>query len=138
VLDVGKDDGVMVGMQVFTDGDFVLGEITQIFGHSAVATLYSASGNQLTAYIGATSTPTTAYGVGGGNFRAVLPKGIDIAIGDTVDIPSLAPAYLGLVEAVVRSEHSSLQEIYFRWPINLTALRYVYIGMPYYPETMSE
>lgn len=127
VIDVGSQDGIAKGMNVFTDGDFILGEITQVFLYSAVVTLYSTSGNEFTAIIGATSTPTTAYGVGGGNFRIILPKGIEVNLGDLVEVPALTPTYLGKVEAVVRPEGSSLQEIHIQWPLNVFALRHVYI-----------
>jgi cell shape-determining protein MreC len=127
VIDVGSKDGVVVGTQVYTDGDFIVGEVTETFLYSAIVTLYSSSGNELRVFIGATSTPSIAYGMGGGNFRSVLPKGIDVKEGDLVEIPDIAPSYLGVVEAVVRSEQSSLQEVYFQWPNNITALRYVYL-----------
>lgn len=130
IIDIGSSEGVSVGTSVYADGDFLLGEVTQVFRYSAVVTLYSSSGNEQHAVIGATSTPAIAYGVGGGNFRMILPKGVDVKEGDLVEIPALAPTYLGSVDAIVRSPGSSLQELHFRWPFNLSALRYVYLESP--------
>jgi cell shape-determining protein MreC len=130
VLDMGSSEGVLVGTSVYVDGDFVLGEVTQVFRHSAIATLYSSTGNELSVLVGATSTPTTAYGVGGGNFRIILPKGVDVKEGDLIEVPELASTYLGVVDAVARSAGSSLQEIHFRWPVNISSLRYVYVELP--------
>ncbi len=130
VIDVGARDGIITGMSVFVDGDFVLGEVTQVFLYSAIVTLYSSSGNELVALLGASSTQATAYGVGGGSFRVTLPRGVEVVTGDLVELPMLAPTYLGVVDAVVSGEGSSLQEIHFRWPLNIATLRYVYIDAP--------
>ncbi len=127
IIDIGTDAGLLPGVRVFSDGDFILGEVSQVFKHSAVVTLYSSSGNELSVQFGATATPVTAYGVGGGNFRIILPKGVLVEIGDIIEVPELAPTFLGIVEGVEKSESSSLQDIYFRWPFNVSALRFVYI-----------
>ncbi len=134
VIDVGEGDGLALGTRVFIDGDFVIGEITQIFMRSAVVTLYSSSGNEIAVTVGTSSIPTIAYGVGGGNFRIVLPKGLDIAVGDIVDIPSLSLEYAGVVDAIRKSDGSSLQDIFFRLPSNIHSLRFVYVMAP---ESMS-
>ena len=134
VIDVGESDGLALGTRVFIDGDFVIGEITQLFMRSAVVTLYSSSGNEIAVTVGTSSIPTIAYGVGGGNFRIVLPRGLDIVVGDIVDIPSLSLEYAGVVDAVRKNEGSSLQDIFFKLPINMHSLRFVYILAP---ESMS-
>ena len=127
VIDIGTDAGLIPGVRVFADGDFILGEVTQVFKQSAIVTLYSSSGNELSVQFGATATPSTAYGVGGGNFRIVLPKGVPVEIGDIIEVPELAPTFLGVVEGIEKPENSSLQDIYFRWPFNVSSLRFVYI-----------
>lgn len=129
LIDIGSDAGLFSGVRVFADGDFVLGEVTQVFRQSAIVTLYSSSGNELSVQFGATATPATAYGVGGGNFRIILPKGVPVEVGDTIEIPELAPTFAGVVEAIEKPENSSLQDIFFRWPFNISSLRYVYIEM---------
>ena len=134
IIDVGEGDGLAIGARVFIDGDFVIGEITQIFMRSAVVTLYSSSGNEIAVTVGTSSIPTIAYGVGGGNFRIVLPKGLDIAVGDIVDIPSLSLEYAGVVDAIRKNDGSSLQDIFFRLPSNIHSLRFVYVMAP---ESMS-
>lgn len=131
VIDAGESDGLREGMKVFVDGDFVIGEISRIFNKSAVVTLYSSDGSELPVTIekmGTSSIPTIGYGIGGGSFRSILPKGAEVAVGDTVIIPSIAPQYLGTIDAVVRADGSSLQEVYFKLPINIYALKYVYIA----------
>lgn len=131
IIDVGNADGLTAGMKVFIDGDFVIGEVSSVFARSAVVTLYSSSGSELpvTIHQSATSSiPAIAYGIGGGNFRSTLPKGIDIKKGDIIDIPSIAPQYIGVVDGVTKLSGSSLQEVYFTLPINIFTLRYLYIA----------
>lgn len=127
IVDAGEKDGVVQGMKVFVDGDFMIGEVTRVFGSSAVITLYSSNGNEFSVTIGTSTIPVTAYGVGGGNFRVVLPKGVNITPGDIVEVPSFSPTYAGVIDAVNRPEGSSLQEVFFAWPGNMNALRFVYL-----------
>jgi len=127
LIDVGSESGAETGMRVFADGDFVIGEITRVFQKSALVTLYSTFGNEFSVTLGATATPATARGVGNGNFRLILPKGVPVEMGDIVEIPEIGPAYAGIVGAVEKSAERSLQEVYFRWPFGVSTLRYVYL-----------
>ncbi len=131
IIDAGSADGLALNMRVFVGGDFVIGEVTRLFAHSAMVTLYSSDGNELPVTIqktGTSSVPTIGYGIGGGNFRSILPKGLNIIPGDLVDVPAIATQYAGVVNGVKKSEGSSLQEIYFKLPLNIYTLRYVYIA----------
>ena len=132
IIDVGKDMNVIPGMKIMSDGDFTLGEVSSVFNQSAVVTLYSSSGYELPALIGSSSIPVTLYGEGGGNFRVTLPKGTPVGIGDLVAIPSIAPEYVGTVEALVRPEGSSLQSLFIKWPFNINTISFVYVvtGFP--------
>lgn len=127
LIDVGQNTGITPGMHVFVDGDFLIGEVTQVFARSAIVTLLSSHGNELPVRFSASGTPGVAYGMGGGNFSMVLPKTIPVNIGDIVEVPQLTPTYLGVIGAVVEDDTSSLQYVYFRLPFNVSALRYVYI-----------
>ena len=128
VIDAGERHGVFLGMKVFGDGEFVLGEVTRVFSRSAVVMLYSSYGNELPVILSGSSTPAVAQGLGGGNFRITLPKGTPVSVGDVVEIPALASLYAGVVEAVDRPEGSSLQQIYLRWPFNVYELKWVYLA----------
>lgn len=129
VIDAGSDHGVAVGMRVYIDGDFVLGQVEKVYGRSSVVTLYSSSGNELPVLVGTSTVPATAYGSGGGNFRVVLPRGVPASAGDLISLPSLAPTYLGTIDAIERPEGSSLQAIYFKWPVNIFQEQWVYVEL---------
>lgn len=131
VIDAGEVHGSFVGMKVFGDGEFVIGEVVRIFSRTSVVMLYSSYGNELPVLLSASSTPTVAQGLGGGNFRITLPRGVPTKVGDVALIPALAPEYVGVVDAIDRPEGSSLQQIYLKWPFNMHSLQWVYLQMPH-------
>ena len=128
LLDAGSDDGVAVGMKVFVDGDFVIGEVERVVVRGALVTLYSSYGKELPVSIGSSSVPALAKGEGGGNFRIGLPKDIPVSHGDLVRVPALAPEYLAIVAAVDHPDGSSLEDVYLTWPFNIYTLTHVYIA----------
>jgi cell shape-determining protein MreC len=129
LLDVGSDDGVALGMKVFVDGDFVIGEVDKVMRRGALITLYSSYGRELPVIVGSSSVPALAKGDGGGNFRIALPRDVLVFPGDLVHVPALAPEYVAIVAAVDQSEGSSLKDVYLKWPFNIHELTRVYIAM---------
>lgn len=131
VIDIGADAGVIEGAKVFADGDFVVGEVARVYGRSSVVSLYSSSGWQLPVLVGTSSIAATAEGEGGGNFRIVLPRGLDVNEGAVITLPAVGPEFTGIVERIDRPESSSFQTIFFKLPFNIQELRYVYIALPF-------
>ena len=76
------------------------------------------------------SIPAVAHGIGNGNFRIILPKGVDVFENDLVNIPALAPEYLAKVISIERPVGSSLEALYLQLPFNITQLKWVYIAHP--------
>lgn len=130
VLDAGALHGVFVGAVVYGPGEIALGEVSRIFGHSAVVSLYSSPGRELTALVGASSSPATLSGDGGGSFRAVVPRGLPVEIGDAVEVPALGGGFAGTVRAIDISEHSSLKTVFVSFPFNIHELRTVVVEIP--------
>jgi cell shape-determining protein MreC len=130
IIDAGSDHGVLLHTEVFGDGDFKIGEVTRVFARSAVVSLYSTPDAELAVNIGSSSLPAIARGAGGGNFRATLPKGAEVVVGDAVLIPALAPEYAGVVGAIERPDGSSLQTVFIQLPFNLFTLKWVYLAQP--------
>ncbi|MDO8521049.1 MAG: rod shape-determining protein MreC [bacterium] len=127
VLDVGAQHGLVPGMKVVIDGDFVVGTVSTVAGKSAIVTLSSSYGSELPVNIGTSSLPAVAKGEGGGNFRITLPRGVLVSRGDLVLIPSFFPGYTGVVEAIEERGGGSLQDLYVRLPFNVNELTWVYV-----------
>jgi cell shape-determining protein MreC len=130
VIDIGTDAGLAEGMRILYDGDFAIGEVTSVYAHSAVVTLYSSPDITLPVTVGTSSTPAEAEGAGGGSMRITVPSGLAVVVGDAVEIPSLSPTYLGIVEAIDEPEGSSLAHLYVAWPFNVYGLKWVYVATP--------
>jgi cell shape-determining protein MreC len=130
LIDLGMYEGVGVGMQVFNSGGFAIGSVSTAYRHSSLVTLYSTNGVEIAGYVGTSSIPITLHGVGGGNFRISVPRGTDVAIGDSVRLPAFSPTFLGVVEAIDSPEDSSFSTVYVKLPFDYQRLRSVYVAIP--------
>ncbi len=130
IIDAGTDHGVTIGMDAYTDGDFVIGRVTRTWKRSALVTLVSSPDNEFSVVVGSSSIPTLAHGMGGGNIRIVLPRGSSASIGDLADIPQLANSYVGVVATIDQPEGSSLETLFLRLPFNINQIRWVYLAVP--------
>lgn len=130
IIDLGEKDGLTPGMRVFSDAAFAIGEVVETYGRSSLVSLYSSSGYELDGYIGASSTPATFSGVGGGALRASVPRGAGIGVGDAIVLPSVTTDLAAVVSGIDAPEGSSLAVVHATLPVNLQQLRYVYIELP--------
>jgi cell shape-determining protein MreC len=130
LIDLGMYEGVGQGMVVYYEGGFAIGEVDTAYRHSALVSLYSRSGSEMPVYIGAESVPAMAYGVGGGNFRISLPKGTEVAAGDSIAIPGFSPTYVGVVDEDDSSENSSFSTLYTKLPFDYQRIQSVYVAIP--------
>lgn len=138
LIDIGDSQGVFVGMPAFSQGDFKVGEVTRVWSKTALVTLYSAPNTQLTVMVSTSSIPAVAWGIGGGNIRAILPRGVTIKEGNLVSIPAISPSYAGTVDAIDRPEGSSLEAIYIRLPFDVYKESWLYLGNPKDNSTLSK
>jgi cell shape-determining protein MreC len=130
LIDVGGADGVTVGMPVFSQGDFKVGEINRVWQKSSLVGLYSNANTQLSVTVGTSSIPAVATGQGGGTLRVILPRSVSVKDGDIVAIPAISPTFLGVVSGIERPEGSSLEALYVRLPFDLFGEHHVYVGFP--------
>lgn len=130
LVDAGTEQGVFVGMQAHSQGDFKVGEVTRVWGRTALVSLYSTPNTQLSVTVGSSSIPAVAWGIGGGNLRVILPRGVAVKVGDLISIPALSPEYAGTVDAIDRPEGSSLEAIYIRLPFDVYKEKWLYLAIP--------
>ncbi|MCE9541003.1 rod shape-determining protein MreC [Candidatus Kaiserbacteria bacterium] len=125
LIGAGTNDPVREGDVVLTDGDFVVGLVTDVLGRtSAVRALFSA-GVQTDVIIAGAAV--TAVGDGGGNAHASVPRGIVVHEGDAVIAGIYGGRAIGVVGKVESAPTSADQTVYIRLPVDLSSLRYVYI-----------
>ena len=145
VIDVGADKGIPVGALVYGKGSFVIGTVSRVMDRSSVVTLASAPGETRTAMVAestpgeklATSTGDTLsenhelvfVGIGGGGFRAQVPKQLHIASGTIMALPTFAPSFLGVISTEYVPEDGSLKEIYGTLPFGINSLEWVKVAL---------
>jgi cell shape-determining protein MreC len=125
IVDVGADDGIVIGDKVYANGAVLVGDVSEVFGSTARISLFSTPGRAVSVLFGSSTVQAQAVGKGGGNFEARLPVGIDVAEGDTIVFPHLRSHVFGVIERIVADSTDSLQTIMFKAPVNIHQLRFV-------------
>jgi cell shape-determining protein MreC len=127
IIDVGSDDGIVVGDKVFADGDVLIGEIAEVYGNQSKIFFLSTPGKKTMVSFINSKIKTEAIGRGGGNFRANIPAGAGVIAGDIVVSADIDPKNMGIVESVDTDSADSFSSILFRMPINIYSLHFVEI-----------
>ncbi|PJE74080.1 MAG: hypothetical protein COV01_03205 [Candidatus Taylorbacteria bacterium CG10_big_fil_rev_8_21_14_0_10_41_48] len=125
ILDIGSTDGVFVGDKVYAATDILLGDISDVYSHTAKVNLFSSPGRKVPVLVGPSAIQVEAVGRGSGNFRAVLPSEVGIEKGDPVRFAQSKLNIVGVIEEIVVDSTDSLQEILFKMPLTLSEVSYV-------------
>lgn len=128
VVDAGSAQGVLPGAQVRA-GALAIGTIDEVYANSSRVTLYSSPGQSYSATLITkdTSLPITVEGQGAGSMQARVPAATTVAVGDRVEFPGLGGPMAGTITGIVGSDTDTFKTIYLSLPVNVYALRYVYI-----------
>ncbi len=124
IIDVGAENGIVVGNRVVYAGAGVIGEIAEIYDNSAKVKLYSSPGEEHAVVVGMSAIPSIAHGQGMGNFEAKVPQGSLVAVGDEVLIPA-GNLILGIVGSVDDDRVLPFIRVLFRTTFNITEVRSV-------------
>lgn len=127
IVNVGSEEGVSVGDQVYAFTGFPIGTVIEVKEHRSTIMLLSAPGTKTEVLIGTSTQAVTAEGKGGGNFFLKLPKITEINVGDVVARTYLPPEVLSTIETVDSKEGEAYIYAYFKLPVSLNSLVYVLI-----------
>lgn len=125
LIGAGSGDGIARGSLVLTSGGFVVGTVSDTGAHTSLIAEIFAPDASIEATVAGASILAT--GMGGGNARAEVPRGITISPGSAVFAPRLGQRPIGVVGTVASSTGSATQNVYIRLPVTLASLQYVYI-----------
>ncbi len=126
VIDTGNNNNVRKGERVIIN-NIVLGEISKVLSNTSVVTLFSSPGIETDVLIGPDDVSAKAVGRGGGNFEILLPRDIDIVVGDTIIMPGINSELFAIVEHVIVNPTDSFQKILFKNPVNIFEIKFVEI-----------
>ncbi|MDO8555479.1 MAG: rod shape-determining protein MreC [bacterium] len=126
IIDAGKKQGVEAGMAVTAYGDFLLGYVEETSGDSSKVKLISFPEKELNVFIEG-KVAALAKGLGGETMQIVLPRDIEISLGDRILINSLPSFFVGAVEKTIIEPADPFQKIIFHLPVNIQELQRVYL-----------
>ena len=121
----GSADSVSSGDLVLSAENFVIGRVVSADSHTSLVSGIFASGVSTDAVIHGVSV--TVEGQGGGNARTTMPRQSEVAIGDAVISAVLGARAIGVVGNITESSGSAYKSVNIYLPVNLSALKFVYI-----------
>jgi len=127
VIDIGEDEGLIVGDLVLAHGDVPLGRISEVYPKSAKVTLFSSSKEVTNVLISGKNIYMDLMGRGGGNFEMILPRDLVLEKGTEVLLPNIDNYVLAKVEGVITDPRESYQKAILRSPVNIQELKFVQV-----------
>jgi len=124
VIGAGAPEGIAVGDKI-SSGEFILGEVMEVYERTSLVLLYSTAGKKIEAQISG-KFPIELVGSGGGTFTADIAVDAPVAEGDKIMSQGVSPDVFAIIEAVDDVGGGSAK-LYARLPVNIFELRGVEI-----------
>ncbi len=128
IIDIGKDNNLRVGAQVFAYGDVPIGTVATVDAKTSLVKLYSSPGEVVTGRIEGLDIDVTLTGRGGGNFEAELPREVKVTEGQNVVLPASTPLIIAKFGKEISDPRDPAQKFILTGPINMSELNLVEIG----------
>lgn len=125
IINKGEKNGVKKGMKAVAYGNVALGEVERVFENISVIKLLSFYGNSLNVLLEKSGVFVNAVGKGGENFEIILEKEVDVHENETIFLPGVRNFIIGKITKVEKEENMPFQKVYFRFPLNLSRLKYL-------------
>lgn len=133
LLSKGYKDGIEKNAIVYVRGMQPVCEIIEVFTTTSLCELLS-KGNRKTEGVTSSSTMTlTLTGEGGGSYISSIPKGMNVAVGETVYLRSNPAFILGTVVMVKEDDQATGAKIYVKGAYNPVTSSVFYLGSRYAP-----
>ena len=125
IIDLGINDGIVLGQKVFALGNIPIGKIAEVDATSSKVILYSNPGERTEVVISGVDAFMEAVGRGGGNFEMSLPRDFILENGTQVVLPGLTSEVLGVVSTVISDPRDSFKKALLVSPVNIQELKFV-------------
>lgn len=132
VVDVGSNDGVLEGQEVFAKGNIPIGNVAEVTNKNARIKLYSTPGTKTLATLEGTEIDIDLEGTGSGGFEITLPKDVDVHIGQAILNKNIHSRTIALVEGIVSTDRDSFKKVLAKSPVNIQELSWVQIATDQY------
>ncbi|HEX7724736.1 MAG TPA: rod shape-determining protein MreC [Candidatus Paceibacterota bacterium] len=127
IIDIGSADGIASSSQVYSPEKILIGRVAEIQASQAKVLLYSSPRQTYNVSIGPSHVTATAVGQGGGQYRASVPHGSGVQVGDFVSDNTLYDRPFGVVTSVVTDPSDPFDTVLFAPPVNLYETRFVLV-----------
>ena len=124
-LSAGSDDGIVLGMEVFSAGDVPLGVISSVNENFSRVTLFSTPEMSTNGWVGKDDIPITINGAGAGAMNASVSRSAMISVGDIVYAPGPGMLPVGRVVRVDSEASSPSVTLRIMPAINLFSVAWV-------------
>jgi rod shape-determining protein MreC len=128
VLDAGSNLGVSENDLVSTPDGVALGRVSEVFDHTSKMRLFTSSTVQTNAVLERDSVSISLLGQGGGNFKIILPRDMDVQAGDRILTSGLDSSLIAVVSSITQKPTDAFKEVLATTPINIYTHRYVVIS----------
>jgi cell shape-determining protein MreC len=128
LIDAGRAEGVVRGSLVAAGGNALIGDVSEVYAHTARVSLFSSPGRTFEGLLyqkDGSVVPVVLEGEGGATLSTQVPVGTVVATGDAVVIPGIATGLFAHVVAVDSREAEAFTTLYLRLPANPYVLRTV-------------
>lgn len=117
---------VKVGENVYFK-NIPIGKVEEVRAGLATVLLLSSPTNTFSVLVGSPAFESQARGLGGGSFEIFVPKGVEVAVGDTVGIPSFGNSSFSKISDISSDSADAFQRVLFTFPFNLNYMDFVSI-----------
>ncbi len=124
IIDVGSKEGVKAGDLVAAGGNVYIGRVADAYDSTSRVVLFSSPDEKYQGLLKG-SIPLSLIGQGGGSMHGEVPAGTEVAVGDSVLLPSITAEYIAKVISVGVHEGESFKSVYLELPVNPYSLRFV-------------
>lgn len=128
LVGAGRQDGVAAGDIIRADDGYAIAIVETV--QETTALCRSIFAPRATIEAAVHDAHLQLEGRGGSNARGKAPRDASIAIGDVVSAASMRGYPIGQVGEIQQDSAGAFQEIYVRFPQDISAMRYVYIERP--------
>lgn len=127
IVDAGSRDGISLEARVNLPEGPELGIVSEVFSRQSRVKLFTSDGEETAAVLERHGVPVTLIGIGGGNFRIVVPRETQVEIGDRILSANISSNLLAVVGNVSLKPTDFFKEVLAKSPANIFTVRFVEI-----------
>ncbi len=127
VLDVGQDEGVADGAELYDKSGAIVGVVTSAADSFSRARLFTSPGETIEAELLSSGIVLPLLGYGDGTFKVEVPRGFAVSVGDVFVLPGLKSHPLASVASIEEETGGSFKTIFARGVFEPRRLTWVFV-----------